>query len=307
MNYQKTVRKSVVVKGVGVHSGKEVSLKMRPAKPGQGIVFKRVDLPGSPEVPALHTQIISTRLATTLGSGKVLVSTVEHLLAALYGQGIDNAILEVDGPEIPILDGSSKGFCEALSAAGEQTQCAPRFSLVLRKAVQFKIEEKWAFVEPSSRFEMDSSIEWDHPSVGYQSFKYKENSTDFSEVASARTFCFLRDVEGLKRAGLLKGGSLENAVVIDDRGVLNPEGLRYGNELVRHKVLDALGDFKLMGFSVQGYFRLHRGGHELHHLLMTEIFKDPENYDLVGVPTEQEKVSVQFHSAIAKVGLAASF
>lgn len=226
-----------------------------------------------------------TRLATTLGIGEgknyVKISTVEHVLAALQGLGIDNALVEVTGPELPILDGSSAPFVEAIDAVGTVVQASVRPMLVLRRKVEIKVNEKWAVAEPSARLEVHGSFEWDHPAIGYQEYYYSEGRTDFREIAAARTFCLLRDVEAMQKMGLAQGGSLDNAVVMDDARVLNPGGLRYPNELARHKVLDALGDFKLAGLGVQAYIRMHRSGHELHSQLLTAIFRDANNYEII--------------------------
>lgn len=288
MNFQRTLRRPVTITGIGVHSGKRASLVIRPAIPNRGVVFIRTDLEDSPEIPALAKNVVNTQMATVIGIGKVTVSTVEHVMAALQGLGIDNAVIEVDGPEVPILDGSSAPFCIAIEEAGIQRQLLSRAVLVLKKKVEVKVAEKWAVAEPSSKLEIHGSIEWDHPSIGYQEYRYIEGQTPFSELASARTFGFLRDVEALKKMGLCRGGSLENAVVLDEASVLNTEGLRSPDEFVRHKVLDALGDFKLSGFTLQMKVRLHRAGHDIHRQLLAEIFKDPANYEIIETTVEEK-------------------
>ena len=281
MNLQRTVRKEIFLEGVGVHSGKPIQLKILPALPNYGIIFVRTDLENRPEIAAHYKNIVSTQMATTLGKGQVTISTVEHLMAALYGLQIDNARIEVNGAEIPILDGSSQIFYEALSAAGTEAQLQPRFVLCLKKKIELRLGEKWAVAEPSKNFRIFGSIEWDHPSIGYQEFIFEEGKTHFEELALARTFGFLKDVTALKKLGLARGGSLDNAVVLDDAQILNPEGLRTPDEFVRHKVLDALGDFMLAGMRIQGSFRLHRAGHDLHSQLLEAIFKDPSNFEIV--------------------------
>ena len=292
MNFQRTLKRPVRISGVGLHSGKEINLLVKPARPNRGIVFVRTDLPGSPEIAANFNNVVSTQLATTLGRGKVTVSTVEHLMAALQGLDIDNAIIEVDAPEVPILDGSSVLFCEALEAGGVISQIQPRARLSLRRRVELKVDEKWAVAEPSSRLEIHASVEFDHPSIGYQEFKYIEGKTSFAELSTARTFGFLREVEALKAMGLARGGSLENCVVLDDALILNPEGLRSPDEFVRHKVLDALGDFKLAGIAIQAHIRLHRAGHDIHRQLLSAIFANPDNYEIIdGTPEEYSQPS----------------
>lgn len=306
MIFQRTLKRAIQLGGIGLHSGKPAKLTFRPARPNQGICFVRSDLEGSPSIAAHYRNVTGTQLATSLGNGKVAVSTVEHVLAALQGMGVDNAIIEVDGPEIPILDGSAAPFCEAIQKAGLESQLQARPFLALRRRVEIKIAEKWAVAEPSSRLEIHASIDWDHPSIGYQEFHYVDGKTAFTELAGARTFGFLKDVEDLKRRGLAQGGSLENAVVMDDALVLNPEGLRFPDEFVRHKVLDALGDFKLAGIAIQGFIRLHRAGHDLHSQLLSAIFRDPDNFEIIDNTSVEERKITRLRAAVAR-GFAASF
>ena len=307
MIFQRTLRRPVLVQGIGLHSGKPVKLSIQPASPNTGIVFVRTDLLNSPLIPAHFKYVVNTQLATTLGRDKVTVSTVEHLLAALQGMGVDNARVEVNGPEIPIMDGSSLPFMKAFEEAGLESQLQQRAVLALRKRVELKVSEKWAYAEPAARFEVHGTIEWDHPAIGYQEFHYVEGKTPFSQLADARTFCMLRDVEAMQRVGLARGGSLDNAVVLDDARVVNPHGLRSPDEFVRHKVLDALGDFKLAGIAIQGYIRLHRAGHELHSLLLTEIFKDPDNFEIIDSSVREEQKPARIRAVAAMAGWAASY
>ena len=302
---QRTVRSEVSVNGIGVHTGKAAKLTIKPAISNFGITFTRIDLEGRPSIAAHYKNIVNTQLATTLGRGAVTVSTVEHVLAALQGLGIDNANIEVDGPEIPIMDGSSAAFCEAIVSVGIEQQSQPRAFLALRKKVEIKIGEKWAVAEPASRLEIHGSIDWDHPSIGYQEFHYKAGKTSFEELAYARTFGFLKDVEALRRMGLARGGSLENAVVLDHALILNPEGLRFPDEFVKHKILDALGDFKLAGISILAYIRLHRAGHDLHSQLLTEIFRNPDNYEIIDGVSKVGKRLGRMQAVLAR-GFAAS-
>ena len=299
MIFQRTLKQQVSLKGIGLHSGKPATLTIYPALPNKGILFVRSDIAGSLPIAAHYKNIVNTQLATTLGRGNVTISTVEHVLAALQGMGIDNALIEVDGPEVPIMDGSSAAFCALIEDVGIESQLQQRSYLKLCRRVEVKIAEKWAVAEPSSGFSVHGSIDWDHPSIGYQEFHYTEGKTDFAQLAKARTFGFLRDVEALKKMGLALGGSLENAVVLDNALVLNPEGLRFPDEFVRHKVLDALGDFKLAGIGIRGDFRLHRAGHDLHSLLLTEIFKNSENYEIIG-STQEEIRPARGRAAVAR-------
>jgi UDP-3-O-[3-hydroxymyristoyl] N-acetylglucosamine deacetylase len=289
MGLQRTLRNEVTLTGIGLHSGKTTRMTLKPALAHQGVVFIRTDLDSQPEIPAHFRNVVSTQLATTLGKGKVTISTVEHLLAAFQGLGIDNAIVEVDGPEVPIMDGSSAVFCDAILNVGIEVQYSSRSFVALRNKVEVRMDDKWAIAEPASRLEIFGSIDWKHPSIGYQEFHYQEGKTSFKELARARTFGFLREVEALQKMGLARGGSLDNAIVLDQSNVLNPDGLRFTDEFARHKVLDALGDFKLAGISIQGYFRLHRAGHDLHRQLLVEIFKNPDNYELKSASTVEER------------------
>ena len=287
MVLQRTLKKEIELSGIGLHTGSSIHLKFKPASAGHGVVFVRSDLPGKPSIPAHYTYIVNTQMATSIGRGPVTISTVEHVLAALYGAGIDNCVIEVSGPEMPIMDGSSVVFYQAILAAGIEFQKRLRPRLALRKKVEVRSGEKWALAEPSARYEIHGSIEWDHPAIGYQEFHYMEGQNSFQELMNARTFGFLRDVEALKKMGLARGGSLENAVVLDHALVLNPEGLRHPDEFIRHKVLDALGDFKLAGIPLQGFFRLHRAGHDLHSQLLTEILSHPSHYEILnGAPED---------------------
>ena len=281
MTFQRTLKSPVTLFGIGLHSGKSTSVVLKPARPHFGIRFIRTDLAGAPQIAAHYKNVISTQLATSLGSGSASVSTVEHVLSALQGAGIDNALIEVSGSEVPIMDGSAAPFYNAILAAGFTVQGQPRSFLSLRRKVEVKYADKFAVAEPSSRLEIMGSIDWNHPAIGYQEFHYVEGRSSFSELASARTFCMLKDVEAMKRKGLAQGGSLENAVVLDDTGVLNSDGLRMQDEFVRHKILDALGDFKLAGIPMRGYFRLHRAGHDLHRQLLNAIFRDPDNFEII--------------------------
>lgn len=292
MRYQTTLKNTVRMTGVGLHSGRTVQLVLRPARPDQGIRFVRSDLPESMAIPAYYKNVVNTQLATTLGRGKAAVSTVEHLMAALQGAGIDNLTVEVDGPEIPILDGSALPFYEAILETGIETQGVKKPVLVLRRKVEVKAEGKWAVAEPAARLEIHGSIDWNHPVIGYQEYHYVSGKTPFVEIAGARTFGFLRDVEAMKKMGLARGGSLDNAVVLNDTEVLNPAGLRYSDEFVKHKVLDALGDFKLAGVELHAYFRLHRAGHDLHSQILTEIFSNPDHFELIDDTQQDSKTSL---------------
>jgi len=301
MIFQRTIKEPVSLTGVGLHSGKDVHLTIRPGRPGRGIVLVRTDLEDAPEITAHYENVVSTQMATTLGKGQATVSTVEHLLAAFHGTGVDNAIVEVDGPEVPVMDGSAAAFCEAVLQVGVESQLQSKSFLAIRKRVEVTVGEKWAVVEPASRFEVSASIKWDHPSIGYQEYSYTEAKTKFAEVAGARTFGFLKDLDVLKKMGLACGGSLDNAVVLDDSQVLNAEGLRFEDEFVRHKVLDAIGDLKLAGHPILGHFQFHRAGHEIHRQLLNAIFQDASNYELIDMTPMREQRKI---AAVARIAMA---
>ena len=286
MQWQQTIKKAFQISGIGLHSGNTISIKIKSAPANHGIVFQRVDLENKPKILACQKNVISTQLATVLGVGEVKVSTVEHLLAAFFGAGVDNALVEVSGSEIPILDGSSQIFYESILNTGIKKQRSVRSFIKLLRKVEVYDSEKLAFAEPASQMSVKGSIEWDHPSIGFQEYEFFAGKHSFDEIAAARTFGFLQDVEALQKVGLIQGGSLENAVVLDQTKVLNPEGLRYSNEFVRHKVLDALGDFMLVGLPIQARFCLHRAGHELHAKLVQKIFESPANYEFIKPTTE---------------------
>jgi UDP-3-O-[3-hydroxymyristoyl] N-acetylglucosamine deacetylase len=279
---QRTIQESVSTRGVGLHSGAQVTLTLRPAPPDHGIVFHRVDVRGSPSIPATSAHVIDTAFATTLGKDGVRVGTVEHLLAALTGLGIDNLRIEVEGPEVPILDGSAGPFVYLINSAGVRVQDAPKSFLVIKRPVFLSEGDKEASLGPSNRLRIDCAIDFHHPLVPGQSLSLDFSGRSFSrELARARTFGFLKDVERLKSAGLARGGSLENAIVVDEFSVLNPEGLRYPDEFVRHKALDALGDLALFGHPVIGHLRVSKSGHALHHRLVAQVLADASQYAVV--------------------------
>jgi UDP-3-O-[3-hydroxymyristoyl] N-acetylglucosamine deacetylase len=267
---------------VGLHSGAQVSLTLRPAPADHGIVLHRVDLPGTPGIPATAAHVVDTALATTLGTGETRVGTVEHLLAALTGLGIDNVRVEVDGPEVPILDGSSGPFLYLVRSAGIRILEEPKSFVVIKRPVVLRDGDREASLSPCDRLRIDCAIDFHHPLVPGQSLSIDFSGSAFSrELARARTFGFLKDVEQLREAGLARGGSLENAVVVDEFSILNPEGLRYPDEFVRHKTLDALGDLALFGHPVIGHLRVTKSGHALHHRLVSRVLADATSYAIV--------------------------
>ncbi|MEN9797150.1 MAG: hypothetical protein RL653_846 [Pseudomonadota bacterium] len=279
---QRTVGMAVSCHGVGLHSGAPVKLTLRPAPAGHGIVFVRTDTPTPVAIPARSAYVVDTALATSLGRDGVKVSTVEHLLAALAGVGLDNVRVELDGPEVPIMDGSAAAFVSLIREAGVRVQEAPKQLLVVRKSVTVRDGDKFATLAPARAFRVDCTIDFKHPLISDQSFEMEFSDGHFTkEISRARTFGFLRDVERLKKMGLARGGSLENAIVVDEFSILNPEGLRFPDEFVRHKVLDAVGDVALFGHPLIGHLTAYKGGHALHHKLVQAVLADEANYQVV--------------------------
>ena len=275
---QRTIAEKVSCTGIGLHSGAPVDLTLLPARANSGIVLVRTDRSTPVEIPARAAAVASTRYATTLGRGDATVGTVEHLLAAVYGLGVDNLRIEVGGAELPVMDGSAASFVYLLRTAGifeQRERCAV---LRFRRPVEVRDGKRWIRVEPSREFRISYAVDFDHPLVRRQEFSLSgwDPERFEQEIAGARTFGFLNDVRSLWDAGLAKGGSLENTVVLDDEGVMNPEGLRWPDEFVRHKVLDLYGDLALLGLPIQGHVRAERGGHSLHQRLVSAVLADPD-------------------------------
>jgi UDP-3-O-[3-hydroxymyristoyl] N-acetylglucosamine deacetylase len=279
---QRTLKVPVSCSGVGLHTGANVTLRLMPARPDSGVVLVRTDLPKQPELKALARHVVDTALATTVGDGSMRVHTVEHVLAALAGLGIDNARVELDGPEVPIMDGSAAPFIELIKEAQVREQDVPKSFMVIKKAVSVNDGDKRATLAPGRGLRIDCTIDFKHPLISDQAVSLSFcDSTFVREVSAARTFGFLRDVERLKSMGLAKGGSLANAIVVDDFSILNPEGLRFPDEFVRHKVLDALGDLSLLGLPVIGHLTAYKSGHALNHRLVTKVLADEAHFAVV--------------------------
>lgn len=279
MFLQRTIRSRAEVKGIGLHTGKPATLTFCPAPEGTGIYVVRRDLPGSPAISTHADRVKATNMATTLGGEAFSVSTVEHCLSTLAALRIDNLFIELDGPEIPIGDGSAAVFLEAILKAGLVEQNEPRKYAYITKPIMQGDDFKHAYVSPHNGLRISCTIEFPHPKIGLQTFDIEVTESSFArEVARARTFGFLKDVEMLRSKGLALGGSLENAVVLDHSEVLNPEGLRWQNEFVRHKVLDALGDLVTLGMPLMGHVVLHRAGHDLMNRLVHKILESTDRY-----------------------------
>ena len=281
---QRTLKNCIKATGVGLHSGRKVLVTLRPAPAYGGIVFRRVDVTPAVEIPARAENVGDTRLSTSLAKGEVRIATVEHLLSAFAGLGIDNAYVDVSAPEVPIMDGSAGPFVFLIQSAGIEEQSAPKQFVRIKRPVAVEDGDKWARLEPFDGFKVSFSIDFDHPLFD-ETIKFAEvdfSTTSFvKEVSRARTFGFLKEIEMLREKDLALGGSLQNAVVIDDYRVLNEDGLRYEDEFVRHKILDAIGDLYLLGHSLIGAFRGHKSGHALNNRLLRLLLADKSAWELV--------------------------
>ena len=276
---QRTIKKSITCSGIGLHSGRKVGLTLRPADPGSGILFVVKGDFGVRHCRLDPFAVSDTGLATTLGQGECRVATVEHLMAAVRGLGVDNLIIETVGGEIPIMDGSAASFVLLLHSAGLRQQDRPRTVCAITKPVRYERDGKWISAEPYDGFRLDYTICFDHPRVGTQTMRLDVNERSFvRRLARARTFGFLRDVEMLQKSGLAKGGSLSNAVVLDEYGVVNPEGLRFDDEFVRHKMLDFIGDMALYAHPLQGAFSVHCSGHALNNAFLRYLAGNSEEF-----------------------------
>jgi UDP-3-O-[3-hydroxymyristoyl] N-acetylglucosamine deacetylase len=274
--HQKTLKAAIQCRGVGLHTGARINLVIHPAAAGTGIVFRRRDL-GGVEIAAHWRNIVESTLCTTLGNDAGMkISTIEHLMAALAGLEIDNAIVELDGPEVPVMDGSAAPFVFLIECAGITEQVAPRRGIKVLKPVRVGVSGNSASLTPADGFRLSFAIDFASGAIRQQELSYDLDAENFKhEISRARTFGFLDEVERMRQAGLARGGSLENAVVISGDRVLNKEGLRYDDEFVRHKVLDALGDLYLAGGAIQGHFHGVRSGHALNRQLVEALFADP--------------------------------
>jgi UDP-3-O-[3-hydroxymyristoyl] N-acetylglucosamine deacetylase len=292
---QRTISEPVSCKGVGLHSGMTVNLTLWPAPADHGIVFVRTDTPNQVAIPARSEFVVDTSLATTLGKDGVKVGTVEHLLSALAGLGVDNVRVELDGPEVPVMDGSAEHFVQMVTSVGLRELEGRRSYLIITKPITVTEGDKEATLAPARRFRVSCTIDFKHPLISSQSFEVELSERGFAgEISRARTFGFLRDVEMLKKLGLARGGSLDNAIVVDESSILNPEGLRFQDEFVRHKILDAIGDVSLFGLPVIGHLKVFKTGHALNHKLVQKVLADPTCYEVVqGRPADLERAEVR--------------
>ena len=299
MIQQRTIKNIIRATGVGVHTGQKVLMTLKPAPVDTGIVFIRVDCNPVVEVPAKADNVKDTRFCTTLVVGDVRIGTVEHLLSALAGLGIDNLYVELSAAEVPIMDGSSGPFVFLLQSAGIQLQKEPKKFIRIKQPIEVRHEDKWARLEPYDGFKVAFQIEFDHPVI---SSTEQYSVLDFSttsyvkEISRARTFGFLKDFEWLQANQLAQGCTLDNAIALDEYRVLNEGGLRYEDEFVRHKILDAVGDLYLLGHSMIGAFKGHKSGHALNNKLIRMVLENQEAWEIVTFEEEKAKSPIRFHS-----------
>jgi UDP-3-O-[3-hydroxymyristoyl] N-acetylglucosamine deacetylase len=281
---QHTVSRSIELSGVGLHSGAETVLRLLPAESGSGLVFRRIDVTDRDNlVPARWDSVVDTRLCTVVANKDgVSVGTIEHLMAALSACGVDNAIIELDAPEVPIMDGSSEPFVRAIRDMGIKTQAAPRRAIRILKEVSVVDGDKSVTLRPANGSKFKAGIDFSHPSIGQQTYEIEMFSGDFeSQISDARTFGFAHEVKALRAMGLALGGSLDNAVVLDEKSIMNPEGLRHADEFARHKVLDAVGDIYIAGGPLIGAYEAIKPGHNMNNRILHELFSRPDAWEWV--------------------------
>lgn len=295
---QRTLKKKISTTGVGLHTGTKVSLTLRPAAVDVGIVFRRVDLASPVDIPARAANVTDTRLSTLIEHDGAKVSTIEHLMSAFAGLGIDNAYVDISGPEVPIMDGSAAPFVFLLQQAGIEEQKAAKRFIRIKSPVEARAGDKLARFEPYNGFRIDFSIEFPHPVFGAENKRVVVDFAEHSylkEISRARTFGFMQEVETMRELGLALGGSLDNAIVLDEFRVLNSDGLRYDNELVKHKVLDAVGDLYLLGHPLIGAYTAYKSGHALNNQLLRETLAQRDAWEFVTFDQEAQVPSAFVH------------
>lgn len=286
---QRTIKDVVGCTGIGLHSGQKVGITLRPGAPNTGIRFTRTDLPNAPIVEARFENVTETTLATSLGVDGCRIGTIEHLMAAFFGLGIDNALVELDGPEVPIMDGSAAPFVFLLKSAGIREQNRPKRFIVIRRPLKIEDGDRSVAIYPSKELKIQYVIDFQHPLLRNQQFELRFSGKDFvREISNARTFGFLKDVDLLKKNGLARGGSLDNAVVIDEFRILNEDGLRFKDEFVRHKILDFLGDLSIVGAPVIGCFVVRKSGHYLNLCMLKKLMSSRRHWRFQEFQNEEE-------------------
>ncbi len=286
---QRTLKEEIGCTGIGLHTGNKINIHMRPAPPDAGIRFIRTDLDACPMVSARFENVLDTTLATTLSENGCSLSTVEHLMAAFFGLGIDNAVVHVDGPEIPIMDGSAAPFVFLIKSAGIREQHAPKHFLIIKKPFEVIDGNRSIHIYPSKELSIQYTIDFEHPLLRNQEYTLTFSGKDFArKISASRTFGFLKDVEILKENGFAQGGSLDNAVVIDDFRIMNEDGLRFKNEFVRHKILDFIGDLSLIGCPVIGRFVVRKSGHFLNHVMLRQLIGSRKHWKVLSFKTTED-------------------
>ncbi len=298
---QKTIREKIDLKGIGLHNGMEVNLTIKPSKPNTGIVFKRVDVSNNNIIHANFKNVVEPILCTKIkNEDGVTVSTVEHLMAAFYGEGIDNALVEVDDSEIPIMDGSAVDFVDAIRSVGVEEQNEPRKFIKVLKKVEVKDGSKFISIEPLSQdLIIDFEIIFNNPLIRTRRKELKLSNNDLTEIYNSRTFCLYEDIDNIKRMGLAKGGSLENAIVVQGSKILNEDGLRNRHEFVYHKILDCLGDIMLSGNRIFGHIKTSQGGHALTNKLLMKFFSDKANWSLENFENVEKQNENSYKNPVA--------
>jgi len=289
---QRTIGQPVEVVGIGLHKGEPIKLRLEPLNSDSGIVFYREDL--ALTIPLSPSSVIDTQMATVIGSEKGSISTIEHFLSAVYAYGIDNMRVVVNGNEMPIMDGSAASFCLLLDEAGVVEQDAPKRVIKIKKSVEVREGDKFVRVDPSDKVTFDFKINFQHPVIGEQLEHYSFGTKSFlDEIARARTFGFVQDIQYLQSINLALGASLDNAIGLDNEKVLNPEGLRFNNEFARHKILDAMGDMMVTGHNILGAYSSFAGSHDLNHKLTVALLADSANYEIVTLSKSQSRQFVK--------------
>jgi UDP-3-O-[3-hydroxymyristoyl] N-acetylglucosamine deacetylase len=289
MHLQRTLKKEINCSSIGLHTGRKINMKIKPAPADRGIVFIRTDLPDAAPILARYDNVCDTTLATTLGSNGISVSTVEHLLSAFSGMGVDNAIIELDSFEVPVMDGSALPFVNMLKEVGTHVQKKNKKLLIIRKAVCVTSGDSSAMLLPADEFKITYEIDFKHPVIGNQSYSMTFSDEKYEkDICAAQTFGFLKDLEFLQAKGLALGGSLKNAIVLDDNKIINKEGQRIENVFVKHKILDAIGDLFLLGMPIIGHFIAHKSGHRLNNLLLKELMSKKDCWEIVTCTNREE-------------------
>ena len=296
---QRTIKSDIEIVGIGLHKGVPVRMRLEPLPSNSGIIIYRSD--AAVTIPLKKEYVVDTKMATVLGKDGVVVSTIEHLLSAIYAYGIDNLRVVIDNDEVPVLDGSASGYCMLIEEAGIQEQEEGKKAIKIKKEVVVTTEDgKRVSLKPSNRIVYDFEIKFNHPAIGQQKFHFDYSIEEYKEsIAKARTFGFLHEVQYLRSIGLALGGSMENAIVLDETKILNPEGLRYEDEFVRHKILDAIGDMALLEYTMIGEYEAVAGSHHLNHLLTKKLYEDKDNYEIIDLEEASSEAEV-FELAFAK-------